>query len=60
MDGEIIEYEMYLTKLYFFIIYRESSETSSVGEKPWKQHNKHKNKGKKEKLRRVYAHLDQH
>lgn len=29
-------------------------------EKPWKQYNKHKNKAKKEKLRRVYAHLDQH
>lgn len=28
--------------------------------KPWKQHNRHKNKGKKEKLRKVYAHLDQH
>ncbi|KAJ8913541.1 hypothetical protein NQ315_017092 [Exocentrus adspersus] len=28
--------------------------------KPWKQQNKHKNKKKKEKLRRVYAHLDQH
>nr|XP_023026894.1 large subunit GTPase 1 homolog [Leptinotarsa decemlineata] len=36
------------------------SSTSSEIEKPWKQHNKHKNKGKKEKLRRVYAHLDQH
>lgn len=28
--------------------------------KPWKDENKHKNKKKKEKLRRVYAHLDQH
>ncbi|XP_056643111.1 large subunit GTPase 1 homolog [Diorhabda sublineata] len=34
--------------------------TNQPDEKPWKQHNKHKNKGKKEKLRRVYAHLDQH
>lgn len=37
-----------------------SSEHGETVEKPWKQHNKHKNKGKKEKLRRVYAHLDQH
>ncbi|XP_060516627.1 large subunit GTPase 1 homolog [Cylas formicarius] len=29
-------------------------------EKPWKKINKHHNKKKKEKLRRVYAHLDQH
>ncbi|KAK9712390.1 hypothetical protein QE152_g24911 [Popillia japonica] len=29
-------------------------------EKPWKQFNKHANKKKKEKLRRVYAHLDEH
>ncbi|GJQ70478.1 hypothetical protein Trydic_g22890 [Trypoxylus dichotomus] len=28
--------------------------------KPWKQFHKHANKKKKEKLRRVYAHLDQH
>ncbi|CAG9840650.1 unnamed protein product [Diabrotica balteata] len=38
----------------------EGESTSEVVEKPWKQYNKHKNKGKKEKLRRVYAHLDQH
>ncbi|CAG9854880.1 unnamed protein product [Phyllotreta striolata] len=37
-----------------------SSDAQNMAEKPWKQHNKHKNKGKKEKLRRVYAHLDQH
>lgn len=30
------------------------------GAKPWKQHNKHANKKKKEKLRRVYAELDKH
>lgn len=44
-------------------IYSTVASTSGEGstlEKPWKQHNKHKNKGKKEKLRRVYAHLDQH
>ncbi|KAI4465309.1 large subunit gtpase 1 -related [Holotrichia oblita] len=29
-------------------------------EKPWKQFNRHANKKKREKLRRVYAHLDQH
>ncbi|KRT79505.1 50S ribosome-binding GTPase [Oryctes borbonicus] len=29
-------------------------------EKPWKEFNKHANKKKKEKLRRLYAHLDQH
>ncbi|XP_041986823.1 large subunit GTPase 1 homolog [Aricia agestis] len=28
--------------------------------KPWKQEKKHANKNKKEKLRRVYAHLDEH
>lgn len=28
--------------------------------KPWKKLHKHENKNKKEKLRRVYAHLDQH
>ncbi|ENN76213.1 large subunit GTPase 1 homolog [Dendroctonus ponderosae] len=28
--------------------------------KPWKEFNKHKNKGKKEKARRKYAYLDQH
>lgn len=28
--------------------------------KPWKNLNRHRNKNKKEKLRRVYAHLDQH
>ncbi|KAJ8939176.1 hypothetical protein NQ318_017073 [Aromia moschata] len=36
-----------------------STETGEI-EKPWKQYNKHRNKAKKEKLRRVYAHLDQH
>lgn len=36
-----------------------SSEVNST-EKPWKKQNKHGNKNKKEKLRRVYAHLDQH
>ncbi|XP_045474530.1 large subunit GTPase 1 homolog isoform X1 [Harmonia axyridis] len=29
-------------------------------EKPWKKYNKQKNKNKREKLRKVYAHLDQH
>ncbi|KAL1490495.1 hypothetical protein ABEB36_013179 [Hypothenemus hampei] len=36
----------------------ESSENAP--DKPWKSMNKHRNKKKKEKLRRVYAHLDQH
>ncbi|XP_063903293.1 large subunit GTPase 1 homolog [Zophobas morio] len=31
-----------------------------LGEKPWKKINRHENKNKREKLRRVYAHLDQH
>ncbi|KAG5882336.1 hypothetical protein JTB14_037621 [Gonioctena quinquepunctata] len=38
----------------------QSSQSGSESEKPWKQYNKHKNKAKKEKSRRVYAHLDQH
>ncbi|KAF5287740.1 hypothetical protein FQA39_LY15760 [Lamprigera yunnana] len=29
-------------------------------EKPWKKENKHKNKKKREKLRRIYVHLDKH
>ncbi|XP_044266555.1 large subunit GTPase 1 homolog [Tribolium madens] len=33
---------------------------SVLGDKPWKKVNKHENKNKREKLRRVYAHLDQH
>lgn len=35
-------------------------ENANTTSKPWKQVNKHANKKKKEKLRRVYAHLDQH
>lgn len=31
-----------------------------IGAKPWKQEKKHKNKNKREKLRRVYAALDEH
>lgn len=37
-----------------------SSSTETVQGKPWKQINRHANKKKKEKLRRVYVHLDQH
>ncbi|CAH2257422.1 jg15808 [Pararge aegeria aegeria] len=33
---------------------------NSVIGKPWKQEKKHANKKKREKLRRVYAHLDEH
>ncbi|XP_013140250.1 PREDICTED: large subunit GTPase 1 homolog [Papilio polytes] len=35
------------------------SDKPVVG-KPWKQEKKHANKNKREKLRRVYAHLDEH
>ncbi|XP_023946260.1 large subunit GTPase 1 homolog [Bicyclus anynana] len=35
------------------------TENSATG-KPWKQEKKHANKNKREKLRRVYAHLDEH
>lgn len=39
-----------------------SSDLGSVQslEKPWKKINKHSNKKKREKARRLYAHLDQH
>lgn len=33
---------------------------NNAGGKPWKQYNRHANKKKKEKLRRVYHELDQH
>ncbi|CAB3259623.1 unnamed protein product [Arctia plantaginis] len=33
---------------------------NATGAKPWKQEKKHKNKNKREKLRRVYASLDEH
>ncbi|CAB3260277.1 unnamed protein product [Arctia plantaginis] len=33
---------------------------NGTGAKPWKQEKKHKNKNKREKLRRVYASLDEH
>lgn len=39
--------------------YGSGTNPSTTG-KPWKQEKKHANKNKKEKLRRVYAHLDQH
>lgn len=38
----------------------ESSSSNNIQGKPWKQINKHANKKKKEKSRRVYAHLDLH
>ena len=37
-----------------------STVSSDCLEKPWKNINKHCNKKKREKTRRVYAHLDQH
>ncbi|XP_076294747.1 nucleostemin 3 [Lasioglossum baleicum] len=37
-----------------------STQSLSVEEKPWKKLNKHSNKKKREKTRRLYAHLDQH
>lgn len=37
-----------------------SSRGVGVLNKPWKQEKKHANKNKREKLRRVYAHLDEH
>ncbi|XP_046743940.1 large subunit GTPase 1 homolog [Diprion similis] len=37
-----------------------STSNLTVGAKPWKQINKHSNKKKREKARRIYAHLDQH
>ncbi|CAG9767545.1 unnamed protein product [Ceutorhynchus assimilis] len=38
----------------------QGEASGSLTAKPWKEANKHRNKKKKEKLRRVYAHLDQH
>ncbi|XP_076761610.1 nucleostemin 3 [Xylocopa sonorina] len=37
-----------------------STQSLSVEEKPWKKINKHVNKKKREKTRRLYAHLDKH
>ncbi|XP_014479143.1 PREDICTED: large subunit GTPase 1 homolog [Dinoponera quadriceps] len=37
-----------------------STQSLSLHEKPWKLINKHANKKKREKGRRLYAHLDQH
>ncbi|KAF7270041.1 hypothetical protein GWI33_016948 [Rhynchophorus ferrugineus] len=41
------------------LVVQGTSQENNVA-KPWKAENKHRNKKKKEKLRRVYAHLDQH
>lgn len=56
-----------LIQLFFF---RHAGSTVSLTEstddqsdkvkKPWKIINKHVNKNKREKARRLYAHLDQH
>ncbi|XP_022913612.2 large subunit GTPase 1 homolog [Onthophagus taurus] len=37
-----------------------ATSATDLGPKPWKKINKHENKKKKEKLRRLYSHLDQH
>ncbi|CAF4865202.1 unnamed protein product [Pieris macdunnoughi] len=37
-----------------------SQTTENLLTKPWKQEKRHANKNKREKLRRVYAHLDEH
>ncbi|XP_060829287.1 large subunit GTPase 1 homolog [Bombus pascuorum] len=37
-----------------------STQSLLLQEKPWKKINKHSNKKKREKTRRLYAHLDQH
>ncbi|XP_076231855.1 nucleostemin 3 [Calliopsis andreniformis] len=37
-----------------------STQSLLLEEKPWKKINKHANKKKREKTRRLYAHLDQH
>lgn len=37
-----------------------STQSLLIEEKPWKKMNKHTNKKKREKTRRLYAHLDQH
>ncbi|XP_076228352.1 WD repeat domain 33 isoform X2 [Nomia melanderi] len=37
-----------------------STQSLAIEEKPWKKINKHTNKKKREKTRRLYAHLDQH
>ncbi|KOC68471.1 Large subunit GTPase 1 like protein [Habropoda laboriosa] len=37
-----------------------STQSLLLEEKPWKKINKHSNKNKREKTRRLYAHLDQH
>lgn len=38
----------------------DSARSLSLEEKPWKKMNKHANKKKHEKTRRLYAHLDRH
>ncbi|XP_030751131.1 large subunit GTPase 1 homolog [Sitophilus oryzae] len=38
----------------------QGEPSQDLAAKPWKTENRHRNKKKKEKLRRVYAHLDQH
>ncbi|KAF5303058.1 hypothetical protein FQR65_LT08387 [Abscondita terminalis] len=38
----------------------QSNNSINGDDKPWKKENKHKNKKKREKLRRLYVHLDKH
>ncbi|CAK1586435.1 unnamed protein product [Parnassius mnemosyne] len=46
-------------KPVFGIVGAQTTEKPLMG-KPWKLEKKHANKNKREKLRRVYAHLDEH
>lgn len=41
-------------------IHNNPPSNSTVVDKPWKKENKHANKKKREKTRRLFAHLDQH
>lgn len=38
----------------------QQADAQAMAAKPWKLEKKHANKNKREKLRRVYAHLDEH
>ncbi|KAB0798589.1 hypothetical protein PPYR_09582 [Photinus pyralis] len=42
------------------ILSGSSSNGNVENSKPWKQENRHKNKNKREKLRKLYIHLDKH
>lgn len=42
------------------IVGAQAAEGQEMLAKPWKKEKRHANKNKKEKLRRVYSHLDEH